>query len=124
MAATPVHYLAIGHVAKDLTPEGSRLGGTVSFSSLTARALEYAPGIVTSCGDDLDLGPLDGIPVARAASRTSTTFENIYTTAGRQQFLRAEAAPLTAADIPTDWLNAHVIHLAPLVHEIEPALLP
>src|SRR5882672_10311070 len=108
MADSPVHYLAIGHVAKDLTAEGPRLGGTVSFASLTARALEYAPGVVTACGADLDLSPLAGIPLARAASDHSTTFENVYSPRGRQQFLRALAAPLTAEAIPPAWLSAPV----------------
>jgi hypothetical protein len=123
MADSPVHYLAIGHVAKDLVAGEPRLGGTVSFASLTARALEYAPGVVTACGADLDLSPLDGIPVARVASPNSTTFENIYGPRGRQQFLRAQAAPLSATAIPPDWQNAPVVHLAPLIHEIEPTML-
>jgi len=118
VAESPIHYLTIGHVAKDLTPEGPRLGGTVSFASLTARALEYAPGVVTACGPDLDLSPLDGIPLAKAASSQSTTVENVYSAQGRQQFLRALAAPLTAADIPAAWLDARVAHLAPLDSEI------
>ncbi len=123
-AGSAVNYLAVGHVAKDLTPDGSRLGGTVSFASLTARALDYSPGIVTACGADLDLSALDGIPLALTPSSTSTTYENVYGPLGRQQFLRAEAAPLTAASIPPAWLSAQVIHLAPLAHEIEPSLLP
>ena len=124
MADSPVHYLAIGHVAKDLMPEGPRLGGTVSFASLTARALEYAPGVVTACGADLDVSALDGIPLARAASSHSTTFENVYSAQGRQQFVRALAAPLTAAAIPPAWLGARVAHLAPLDGEIGEDVLP
>lgn len=123
MADSPVHYLAIGHVAKDLTAEGPRLGGTVSFASLTVRALEYAPGVVTACAADLDLSPLAGIPLARTESTHSTTFENIYGPHGRQQFLRAQATPLTAAAIPPAWRSAQVVHLAPLIHEIEPSFL-
>ncbi len=111
-------------MAKDLTPEGPRLGGTVSFASLTARALEYAPGVVTACGADLDVSALDGIPLARAASSHSTTFENVYSAQGRQQFLRAQAAPLTAAAIPPAWLGARVAHLAPLDGEIAEDVLP
>jgi sugar/nucleoside kinase (ribokinase family) len=123
LAANPVHYLAIGHVAKDLTAAGPRLGGTVSFASLTARALEYSPGVVTSCGADLDLSPLAGIPLACTASSSSTTFENVYSPEGRQQFLRALAAPLTTEAIPPAWRAAPVIHLAPLAQEIQPNIL-
>ena len=123
MADSPVHYLAIGHVAKDLTPNGPRLGGTVSFSSLTALALEYSPGVVTACGADLDLSQLNGVQLALVPSSDSTTYENVYGPAGREQFVRALAAPLTFQAIPPTWLSAPVIHLAPLGHEIDLSLL-
>jgi sugar/nucleoside kinase (ribokinase family) len=123
MADSAVHYLAIGHVAKDLTPAGPQLGGTVAFAALTARALEYSIGLVTACGPDLDLSPLEGIPLARAASPTTTTFENVYGPNGRTQFIRAQAASLTADAIPTAWRHAPIVHVAPLAHEIQPSLL-
>ena len=124
MAESPIHYLVIGHVAKDLTPEGPRLGGTVSYAALTARALGYAPGVVSACGADLDVSPLDGIALALTASSHSTTFENIYSAHGRRQYLRALAAPLTARAIPPAWLAAPVAHLAPLDTEIGDDILP
>ena len=117
-----VHYLAIGHLAKDLTPGGPRLGGTAAYAALTARALGYDPGLVTAYGDDLPLGPLDGLPRARAASQNSTTFENLYGLHGRTQILRARAAELTPADIPDEWRLAPIVHLAPLAREVQPAL--
>ncbi len=122
MAEDAVHYLLVGHVAKDLTPDGPILGGTVSFASLTARALGYTPGIVTAAGEDLDLSPLAGIPLERVPSPHSTTFENIYGPEGRTQYLRALAVPLTAAAIPTHWLRAPIVHLAPLAAEMDPGL--
>jgi hypothetical protein len=122
MGEDAVHYLLVGHVAKDLTPDGYTLGGTVSFAALTARALGYTPGIVTAAAADLDLSRLAGIPVARIDSPHSTTFENIYGPEGRTQFLRAQAAPLTAASIPLNWLRAPIVHLAPLAQEMDPAL--
>ncbi len=118
MAESGIHYLAVGHVARDLTPEGPRLGGTVAFAARTALAFDYNAGIVTACASDLDLGALDGIALACARSDASTTFENIYSPAGRTQFLRGQAAPLTAASIPLHWLRAPVVHLAPLASEL------
>ena len=32
-------YLLIGHIAHDVTPQGPRLGGTVSYGAYTAVAL-------------------------------------------------------------------------------------
>jgi len=117
-----IDYLAIGHIAKDLTPDGHRPGGTVAYASLTARAMGYRPGLVTAYGDDLNLGPLAGVACARVDSQTSTTFENIYGPGGRTQFIRARAAPLTRASIPANWLRAPLIHLAPLAREFDPAI--
>jgi hypothetical protein len=122
MADNGVHYLAIGYVAKDLTPAGPILGGTVAFAGLTARALDYTPGLVTSCAADLDLSALAGIPMACQPSEHSTTFENIYGPGGRTQYIRAQAGPLPAAAIPTNWLRAPIIHLAPLAREVDPGL--
>ena len=59
----PVDYLVIGHVAHDLTPEGSRLGGTAAYAALTARALGYRVGIVTAAGPETSLEVLNGIPI-------------------------------------------------------------
>ena len=60
----PVDYLVIGHVAHDLTPEGPRLGGTVAYSALTARALGLRVGVVTAAGEET--------PEARRSPWTST----------------------------------------------------
>jgi hypothetical protein len=118
---TPVHYLSVGHVAKDLAPDGHRLGGSVSYASLTARAMGYAPGIVTACAEDVDLSPLAAFNLHRKPSPASTTFENLYSPAGRTQYLRARAEPLMVEDVPTEWLRAPLLHLAPLAGEFEVA---
>ena len=117
-----IDYLAIGHVAKDLTPDGWRLGGTVAYAALTVRAFGYTPGVVTSYGDDMDLSPVSAISVSRVASPTTTTFENIYGPKGRTQYLHARAAPLDYAAVPTSWRRAPVVHLAPLAREVDTGL--
>lgn len=117
-----VEYLAIGHVAHDLTADGARLGGTVAYSALTARALGMKVGIVTSVGKETPLDALDGIPVISINSPHSTTFENIYTDNGRIQFLRAQAARIDLASVPASWRNASIIHLGPIANEIDSSL--
>src|SRR5687767_14669007 len=99
----PVDYLAVGHLAVDLTPTGPRLGGTVVYAALTARALGLRTGIVTSCAPDAPLDALQGIPVVSVPSEYSTTFENIQTETGRKQTLHHQAAPLSFEDIPPVW---------------------
>lgn len=117
-----VEYLAIGHAAHDLTANGARLGGTVAYSALTARALGMKVGIVTAVGKETPLGALDGIPVISIESTHSTTFENMYTDAGRAQYLRAQAEKIDLDSVPAVWRNASIIHLAPIANEIHSSL--
>jgi len=118
----PVDYLAVGHVAADITPAGVQLGGTVSYSALTARALGLRVGIVTSSGMDAPLGALDGIPIVNIPSEHSTTFENIKLTDGRRQILHHQAAPILLEHIPQVWRSAPIIHLAPIASELDASL--
>jgi len=123
VADANVHYLAIGHIARDLTPSGPKLGGTVSFSALTAHAMGYPAGIVTACGPEAPLSALAGLPLHQKPSETSTTFENTYSQGARTQYLRSRAALLSIDDVPTEWLRAPIVHIAPLDSEVEPDLL-
>jgi sugar/nucleoside kinase (ribokinase family) len=117
-----VDYLLVGHVSRDLTPDGPRLGGTVTFAGLAAQALGCQPGVVTSAAADLDLSPLDGIPLRVQPAAQTTTFENRYEADGRrQQILHAQAAPLPANLYPNDWGWPSILHLAPIANEVDPA---
>ena len=119
----PVDYLVIGHVAHDLTPTGPRLGGTVAYSALTARALGLRVGVVTTSGPETSLAALNDIPVIALESPRSTTFENIYTEHGRVQYLRAQAARIDFAAVPEVWRRASILHLGPIADEVD-AVLP
>ena len=68
----PVDYLVIGHVSQDLTPSGARLGGTASYSSLTAKALGLRVGVYTASGPETDLKILQDV------SQKGTTWSVIY----------------------------------------------
>jgi sugar/nucleoside kinase (ribokinase family) len=123
MTLEPVDYLVIGHVAHDLTSEGPRLGGTASYSALTAQALGLRVGIVTAYGPETSLAPLEDIPVVAIESPNSTIFENIYTEQGRIQYLRAQATRLDFKYVPEAWRQASIIHLGPIANEMD-AVLP
>jgi sugar/nucleoside kinase (ribokinase family) len=120
---TAIDYLVIGHLTRDLTPTGPRLGGAAAYAALTARALGLRVGIVTSWAADLPLGPLRDIPIASFPSDQSTTFENIATPQGRVQYVRAVAAPLDLFLIPEPWRRAPIVHLAPVADEVAPSLI-
>jgi len=118
-----VDYLIIGHVSKDLTADGPILGGTATYSSLTARALGKRAAIVTSVGPDLDLTPLSEVSVHIVPSQDSTIFANEYLPEGRLQSIRTTAAQLTGADIPNKWRDAPIVHLAPIANEVDYSIL-
>jgi sugar/nucleoside kinase (ribokinase family) len=118
-------YLIIGHVTQDLLPDGGvTIGGTATYSGRTALALGNRVGVVTSAAPDLDLGHvLGGCEVVRVPAEATSTFENVYTPSGREQFLYTVAAPLGLDAVPRRWRQPDVVHLAPLTNECDPALV-
>ena len=122
-----MHYLAIGHVCKDLTPDGWTYGGTVTFAGRTARAIGCETHVITSAGPDLDVqAALPDIDVINSPAERTTTFENRYTPAGRQQWLHAVANRLDQNLLKALGSARHaadVVHLAPIAQEIDPAWL-
>lgn len=118
----PVDYLALGHVAVDITPAGVKLGGTVSFAALTARALGMSVGVVTSYAENAPLQALEGIHIVNIPAEHSTTYENVKTASGRKQTLHHRAAPILFDHIPEIWLSAPIVHLAPIARELDSSL--
>ena len=119
----PIDYLVVGHITQDLSPDGPRLGGTVAYAGLTARALGLRVGIVTSWGEEMPLGPLAQIPLANLQVNQSTTFENLKTPEGRVQVIHSVASPLDLHLIPETWRSAPIVHLGPVAQEVEPGLV-
>lgn len=117
----PVDYLVVGHVTEDLTPAGPRLGGTAAFSALTAQALGLRVGVVTSCSATTSLAALEGIRIVRIPSPHTTTFENTHTPQGRIQTIHQQAFAIPFESVPEAWRSAAIVHLGPVVHEVDPA---
>lgn len=119
----PVDYLLIGHIAVDLTPSGKQLGGTVSYSSLTAQAMGLRVGIVTSVAEDANLELLNGIQIFNIPTKHSTTFENVKTENGRKQTLHHQATKINSNHIPAEWKHSPIVHLAPIAQEVDVDLI-
>ncbi|MEX2144118.1 MAG: PfkB family carbohydrate kinase [Anaerolineales bacterium] len=119
----PIDYLAIGHLTIDLTPQGPRLGGSVAYAALTAQALGWRAGIVTAWAEELPLGPLTDLPIINLGADKSSTFENLYTPAGRRQRYSGDAPFLEFHFIPEAWRNPRILHLAPVAREVSPRIL-
>ncbi|MGZ3681812.1 MAG: PfkB family carbohydrate kinase [Ktedonobacterales bacterium] len=120
-------FLVIGHVTRDLLPDGRwRLGGTVTFAALAAQRLGMRAATVTSAPPDVvealqHLAP--DILIATVPSPDATTFENIYQGSIRSQYLRGRATLLTLDHVPVAWRSASVVLLAPLAQEVDPQLI-
>jgi sugar/nucleoside kinase (ribokinase family) len=115
-----IDYVVIGHICADLQPDGStRLGGTALFAALTAHRLGLRTAIVTACAPDFDLSALPGdVLLLRQPSATTTIFENRYGAGGRTQLLHGRAATIDAALVPAAWLDAPIVHIAPIIQEV------
>ncbi len=118
-----VDYLLIGHLSEDRTPDSITLGGTVCYSGLTAHALGHSVGLITAASERVDLGPLDDLTLVVKPSPESTSFENIYTPEGRVQTIFSQAVSLVREDIPPEWMNARLVHIAPLIGEFSSDIL-
>lgn len=126
MPQTP-QFLAIGHVTRDLLPDGSfTVGGTVTFAALTAYRLGLASAIVTGA-DAAFLAHLPtylpGIEVHGHSSAHTTTFANRYTNGFRIQYLHARGDVLTEDDIPVSWHATPIVLLGPLDQELSPDIV-
>ena len=118
-----LQYLIIGHVTKDITPEGGRMGGTAAYAGLTALAYGADASLVTSCSPACDLSPLEGIRIRKVLSGQVTVFENRYDGNAREQWIKSVAEPLGAVHIPQSWLLPAIVHLAPVVGEVKPGVM-
>lgn len=119
----PVDYLIIGHITRDRTPDGFRLGGTASYAALTAKSMGLEAGIVTSFPEDVNPAELDGIQIINIKSGTFTEFQNIFKNDRRVQYLHNLASPITAKDIPEAWLDTPMVHIAPVAREVDPQVI-
>lgn len=116
-----IDFLVIGHLVRDVVPNGYTVGGTTTYMTVTARNLGRRPGIVTRLAPDFVIPPvLHGIEIHRVDSAHTTTFHNIYKDGHRQQFLLERADEIQPEDIPTEWRTTPIVHLGPLDREVDP----
>lgn len=119
----PIDYLLIGHIAKDVSSAGIRVGGTVTYAALTAQALGLRVGIVTSWGEELEIPELTNITILNLYTEKSTTFENIDTPIGRKQAIHHRASVLDYHNVPQLWRRTPIVHLAPIAQDINPNII-
>lgn len=117
-------FLTLGHVTRDITSAGTCLGGTAAYAACAAARLGVSSAIVTRAAPFEALDILaNEVVVHNAGSPRCTTFENIYDRSGRQQYLHAQALPITALDIPKSLWRASIALFGPVAQELQPDLL-
>lgn len=117
-------YVVIGHITKDLTPEGYTIGGTATYAALTAHNLGLSVGIVTSFDPGFEPNSLPAdVAIAQIPASETTTFQNIYHNGRREQFIHGLAARIDPIAVPAAWRKSPIIHLGPLVNEVPSEIL-
>jgi hypothetical protein len=114
-------FVVVGHIARDLAPDGWRPGGTPTFAAVQAHRLGCSVGVVTRTAGDLGLAAL--LPFAEivdAGSAVTTTFENAYAGGQRTQHVRAIGDAIVPGDVPAAWRSAPIVLLGPLFGEMAP----
>jgi sugar/nucleoside kinase (ribokinase family) len=119
--------LIVGHITRDLLPDGGwRPGGAALYGARAASLRGLRVAVVTSASHDVVAvaqSALPGVALRVVPTTQSTTFENIYTQSGRRQYLRAIATPIRLADIPPNWRYASIALLAPVAKDYYPSLV-
>ena len=117
-------YLLIGHVTRDVLPDGTFVaGGTVIYAGVAAKSLGWRPVIVTAAAADFEPpGYLDAVHWKICSSIETTTYRNEYGSSGRTQVVGPVARSIAEDDIPTDCRQAAVVHLGPVAQELEPSI--
>lgn len=125
MPPTIPDYLAIGHVCRDVAPTGYQPGGTAVYAALTAHHMGCRTAVLTSTRPDYDLSTVFPPEVAlqRVPAAHDTIFANHDEGEVRHQVVRGVADLLTAEHLPAPWAQSSIVHLGPIVHEIDPALI-
>ncbi|MHB0867996.1 MAG: PfkB family carbohydrate kinase [Chloroflexota bacterium] len=112
----------------DRLAQGQAPGGSVAYASVTAARLGRRAGIVTVADEELDWpNSLAGVGVIRHPTPATTCFENLYRGGRRSQRILAMAPPVPTGAVPEEWKGSPVVHLAPIVHEVDgsfPDLFP
>lgn len=118
MGKDPPDYLIIGHITKDQTEDGYRLGGTAVYSGVLAHRMGLKVALYTSGAAHLALDIMDGIEIIDQPGPGTTTFINDYTPSGRVQHLLDRAEELDSSQIPQHWKRAKIVHFAPVAREL------
>jgi len=119
--------VVVGHASRDLVaddPRGWRLGGSVTYASLSAVRLGLAVraviGLDATAADawELDLLRAAGVELSPVTCPSAPVFRNVETPQGRRQHCLAAGPRLDPHDVPRAWRTAEAWALVPVLGEI------
>ena len=118
----PIDYLVIGHLTCDIGETSNQLGGTATFSGLTAQSLGMNVGIITAASPELDTSSIKSLWTKIKISPQTTTFKNISNGLMRTQYLFQVADKITGDDLPEFIQPPKIVHLGPMADEVDPTI--
>lgn len=125
--STGPDVVVVGAASRDLVEDdlrGWRLGGSVSYCSLTAARLGLRTAALIGVDDEAaaaeELGVLRtaGVDVRAVRLGTGPVFVNVERPAGRLQLCPRRSSPIPETAIPGDWAAAPGWILAPVAAEL------
>jgi 1D-myo-inositol 3-kinase len=111
-----------GNVTLDRAPGGFVPGGPAYYAGQAWRAMGADVRVLTSAAPAYPLSALEGTAAHLVPAADTTVFDNRYGADGvRTQRVEAQAAQLDPAFLPEDWRAPDVLHLVPVLSEVDPA---
>jgi sugar/nucleoside kinase (ribokinase family) len=112
--------LVCGHVTLDRVEGRLVPGGSAWYAARALHALGAEVRVLTAAGPDFPGAALHGVAAQLVAAPRTTLFVNAHAPDGRRtQVVEAAAPPLSPDALPRGWRDADVLHLAPVLHELE-----
>ena len=127
MSADALDVIHIGSACRDIAPDdprGWRLGGGVTYSSLTTARLGLRTGAVVGVdsqgrsASELDLLREAGVDLMLVPLPEAPIFHNLETAAGRVQTCVQVGVPVPATPLPESWQAAAAWCIAPVAGEV------
>jgi len=121
---TAPSVVVCGNVTLDRTPSGLVPGGPAYYAGQAWRALGAEVRVLTSTGADYPADALRGVETHVLQAASTTVFQNHYGADGtRTQRVEAQASALSPQAIPAAWRRPDVLHVVPVLSEVDPAAL-
>ena len=121
---TAPEVVVCGNVTLDRTAEGLAPGGPAYYAGQAWRALGAVVRVLTSAASDFPPEALGGVQTEVVRSASTTVFQNRYGADGtRTQRVEAQASLLSPGSLPARWQRPDVLHVVPVLSEVDPASL-